>query len=137
MAQRGALYNRVVVDGKTVDDGSAPRPHAVAEITDASSPIRATGPYGRVTRFYASDLITTQAQADAAAASLLVTYASVGRSEPVKAIPDPAVQLGDVARVSTRDGDRYTARVDHITLPLTVRDGSMEVTPGMLPAGVI
>jgi hypothetical protein len=133
---RGAMYNRIVVDGKAADDTSAP-PHAVAEITAAGSPIRATGPYGRVTRFYTSDLLTTQAQADAAAASMLITYSSVGRSEPVKAVPDPAVQLGDVARVYTRDGDRYTARVDHLTLPLTPADGAMDLSLGMLPAGVV
>lgn len=135
-AQRGALFNRIVVDGKAPDDAT-PRPHAVAEITSASSPIRAAGPYGRVTRFYASDLVTSQAQADDAAASMLVRYASAGRTEPVRAVPDPSIQLGDVTRVLTQDGDRYTARVEHITLPLTARDGPMEVTPGMLPAGVV
>lgn len=135
-AQRGALFNVVVVDGKAPDDGSPP-PHAELAITDPASPIRATGPYGRVTRFFASDLITTGAQANDTALAILTSAASVGRSEKVKIVPNPAVELGDVARVYTRDGDVYTARVRAMTVPLTADDGPMEVTPGMLPAGVM
>lgn len=135
-ADRGAIYNTIVVTGRTPDDGS-PVPYAVAAVTDPGSPIRITGPYGRVPRFYASDLITTQAQAQAAADSQLVTYTSAGRSEPVKAVPDPSLQLGDVVRISTRDGDRYTARVTALTLPLTAQQGPMQVTASMTPAGVV
>lgn len=135
-ADRGALYNALVVTGRTPDDGSA-RPYAVASVDDPGSPIRVTGPYGRVPRFYASDLITTQAQAQATADAQLVTYTTAGRSEPLRAVPDPALELGDVVRISTRDGDRYTARVTALTLPLTAAQGAMQITAAMTPAGVI
>ena len=134
--QRGAMYNMVVVDGKA-PDGGGPPPHAVAEITDPASPIRVAGPYGRLPRFHSSDLITTQAQADEAAAAQLVGYASVGRSERVEAVPDPAVELGDVARVYTRDGDAHTGRVTSLVLPLTPDDAPMVAAVSMLPAGVM
>ena len=134
-AQRGAIYNVIVVDGRVADDGTA-GPHAVAQVTDAASPIRAAGPYGRVTRFYASDLITTQPQAQACADSMLVTYSTAGRVEGVDAVPDPALELGDVARVYTTDGDAYTGRITALTLPLTVDDGPMQVTIGYEPGGV-
>lgn len=130
---RGALYNVLVVDGRTPDNGAA-RPHAVAQITDAASPIRADGPYGRVVRFYESDLITTQQQADDAAAAMLVTYASAGRVESATAVPDPALQLGDVARIFTLDGRRFTGRITGLIVPLTVADAAMTVTIGTLPA---
>lgn len=132
--ERGALYNVLVVDGKTPDSGAA-RPHAVSQITDPASPIRADGPYGRVVRFYESDLITTQGQAQATADSLLVTYASAGRTEAATAVPDPALQLGDVARINTRDGQAFTGRITGLTLPLTAEQGAMAVTIGTLPAG--
>lgn len=134
-SERGAISNVVVADGKTPDGGGAP-PHAVAEITDPASPIRAGGPYGRVVRFHASDLITTQQQAADAAAAQLVGYASVGRSERVQAVPDPALELGDVARVYTRDGDAHTGRVTSIALPLTPDDAPMTLAVSMLPAAV-
>jgi Domain of unknown function (DUF5047) len=132
-ADRTALFNITVVDGKA-GDAVTPTPHAVAEITGAGSPIRVTGPFGRRPQFYASDLITTQAEADSTAAALLVANASVGRSERVEILPDPSIELGDVLQVFTRDGDVYTARVATLQLPLTA-SGSMSVGPSMLPGG--
>ena len=131
--ERGALYNVLVVDGKQPDNGAA-RPHAIAQITDPTSPIRADGPYGRVVRFYESDLITTQQQAQNSADSLLVGYASAGRVESATAVPDPALQLGDVARIYTKDGHAYTGRITGLALPLTAAGGAMTVTIGTLPA---
>jgi hypothetical protein len=135
-SQRGALANVSVVDGKTGDGGAA-APHAVAVITDPASPIRAAGPYGRVTRFYASDLITTQAQADEAAAAQLVSYATAGRTESATAVPDPSVELGDVVRIFTRDGKAFTGRVRTIDLPVTADNGAMGIGIATLPMGVI
>jgi hypothetical protein len=133
--ERGALFNVSVVDGKANDDGS-PGPHAVRQITSPSSPIRVGGPYGRVPRFYASDLITTQGQANDVAAANLVTYATAGRSEPVSTVPDPCILLGDVARVFTQDGKAFTGRITAIGLPLTPDEAPMTITVAMLPAGV-
>jgi hypothetical protein len=133
--ERGALANVAVVDGKTFDDNTA-APHAEASITSAGSPIRAAGPYGRVTRFYASDLITTQAQAQAVADANLTTYATAGRAEGFAAVPDPAVQLGDVARIYTRDGNAFTGRLIAIDLPLTPANAPMSGTIAMLPAAI-
>lgn len=135
-AQRGALFNRVVVDGKIADNGAA-APRAIADLTDAASPIRVGGPYGVVTRFYASDMIVTQAQAQATADAMLVEYSTGGRVEKVTAVPDPALQLGDVGRVFTRDGDAFTGRVTTITLPLTAGDGPMAVALAVPPGAPV
>lgn len=133
-AQRGALYNRIVVDGKVTDTGAA-APRAVADLTDPASPIRVGGPYGVVTRFYASDLITTQGQAQATADAMLVSYSTAGRVEKVTAVPDPAIELGDIGKIYTRDGDTYTGRVTALTLPLTIRDGPMALSVSVAPGG--
>src|SRR5262249_52974826 len=117
-------------------DGS-PGPHAVAQITSPASPIRVDGPYGRVPQFYSSDLITTQGQAEATAAANLVNYAMAGRSEPVAVVPDPALQLGDVAQLMTKDGCMCPGRISKLSLPLTPGDAPMDVTCACLPAGVI
>jgi hypothetical protein len=130
--ERGALYNVSVVDGKTGDDGAA-GPHAEASVTDPASPIRAAGPYGRVTRFYASDLIETTPQAQATADNRLITYATAGRSETVTAVPDPSVQLGDVVTVYTRDGDKFTGRVLTLDVPLTPDDAPMSIGIAVTP----
>lgn len=134
-AQRGAIYNTVVVDGKTLDSGAA-GPHAIAQITDAASPIRATGPYGRVVRFYASDLITTQPQAQTTADTLLQTWSVAGRVEQVTCVPDPSLELGDIVRVYTADGDSHIGRLTAMGVPLTVKSDTMSMTIGVEPGGV-
>lgn len=134
-SDRGALYNIAVVDGKTNDDGS-PGPHAVAQVTSPASPIRVDGPYGRIPQFYSSDLIVTRDQAQATADTNLISYATAGRTEPVTIVPDPALELGDVCRVYTKDGFMCTGRIQKLTLPLTPGDAPMDVTVACLPAGV-
>jgi hypothetical protein len=132
-AQRGALFNVIVVDGKAPDDGTA-GPHSLKEITDPTHPLYAAGPYGRVTRFYASDLITTQGQADATAANMLQTFSTMGRAEQCTCVPDPSAELGDVAKLYTRDGDAFIGRINAIELPLTPDDAPMSVAMTMTPA---
>ncbi|MEV6969990.1 DUF5047 domain-containing protein [Hamadaea sp. NPDC051192] len=131
-ADRDRQYNALVVTGATPDDGTA-APYAVAEITDPASPIRVSGPFGRKPRFFQSDLITTGAQATATATNLLGRYTLFGRAEAVDAVPDPRVQLGDVARIYTADGDAYLGRITALTLPLTGAQGAMNATASTLP----
>lgn len=126
-ASRDRLYNAVIVNGKTPTDNKARQPYGRAEITLASSPIRVSGPYGRKPRFYTSEMLTTDAQCQATALSLLPQVSSVSRSEPVICIPDPSVELGDVVQVKT-GGSWFTGRVTSIVLPLTADQGAMTLT---------
>lgn len=129
--ERSTLYNAVVVNGKTSGTGE-PAPFGVAEITDPTSPIRVDGPYGRRPRFYASELLTDNAQCLAAAHTMLTAASSVSRSEPIQASPDPALELGDVVQVAT-GGSSFTGRVTGLALPLTA-SGPMTVTLASQPA---
>jgi hypothetical protein len=125
--ERGRIYNTVVVTGNASDSLDGFTPFAVALITDPASPIRPDGPYGSVPRFYSSDLITAETQASQTAKNMLVTYSTVGRSEDVTCVPNPALELGDVVRVTTA-GRSFTGRVTAITLPLTAEGGAMGLT---------
>lgn len=131
-AERGRLYNAMVVNGKTPTNGGT-GPYALATITDALSPIRDGGPYGRVTRFYSSDLITTASQATATAKQMLRRFSSVGRAEQISMLPNPAIEIGDVAIVYTQDGDQFIGRVSALSLPLTASDGAMTLTVTTVP----
>lgn len=127
--QRDRLYNAVVVTGKAREDGK-PGPYAVAETL--TGPLRTTGPYGPVPRFYASDVITTTQQARDAAVTMLARYSSIGRMDTVECVPNPAVELGDVARLTTAAAS-FTGRITGLSLPLTATQGAMTVQVSTQP----
>lgn len=129
---RERLYNAVSVTGKTPEAAGATPPWAVAEVTDPTSPIRVDGPYGRRPRFYTSDLLTTAEQCQDTANALLATVSGRSRSETIQAVPDPSLELGDVAEVIT-SGDPWIGRVTAIRLPL-LATGPMDVTISTTPA---
>jgi hypothetical protein len=128
---RERLYNAVVATGKAPDEGG-PVPYAVAEITDPASPIRVSGPYGRRPRFYASDMLVTTQMCQDTANNMLTPASTVSRSEPIDAVPNPALELGDIAAVTT-NGGRWLGRVTSIVLPLAAT-GAMNVTLTSAPA---
>jgi hypothetical protein len=129
---RGRLYNAVVVTGKQAEDSTEVQPFGWAEIRDINSPIRVLGPFGRRPRFYASDLLTTAAQCTATAKTMLADVSRVSRSEPVTAVPDYALEPGDVVQIRT-SGTRFTGRVQSIELPLTATAGPMTLTVSTVP----
>lgn len=73
----------------------------------------------KIPYFYATSLITTQAQADAVAAALLPQVTRGQYGVVVKAIPDPRQQVGDVIQVvrgKSKINDVFT--VVQLTMPL-------------------
>jgi hypothetical protein len=123
---RDRLYNAVVATGKADGDNAAP--YGTAEITRADNPLNVSGPFGRRPRFYASELLTSSEQCRLAAAAILPAAAATSRTEPITAIPDPALELGDIAQVHTPAGGVFLGRVSGITMPLTATGGAMTVT---------
>lgn len=108
--------NLVVVRGET-QDGTAPV-QAVAMDTEPSSPTYAgtgpgTSPYGRVTHFYSSPLITTMAQAVSAANAVLAANIGAGATYTVTLPYDPTLSAGDVITLA---GTIYV--VDAVSLDL-------------------
>lgn len=97
---------------------------AVARWT--SGPLSADGPLGEVVREWSSPLITTAAQAEASARTMLESGVRPASVLPVTCASDPRVELDDPAEV-VRDGVRTWGRVVGVDLPLTVADGDMRV----------
>jgi hypothetical protein len=107
----------VVVARGEAQDGTPPV-QAVAIDSDPSSPTYAgtgpgTSPYGRSTMFYASPLLLTVAQAQAAANTLLAQNAGAGATYTLVRPYDPTITAGDVV---TLEGNARA--VDAITLNL-------------------
>lgn len=100
-------YNGAVVDGEGT--GAATPVHAEAWDTDPASPTYHLGPYGKVPVFLRSNLITTQAQADTAAAALLRRKAGATEQITFTSLPHPAHDAGDLVRVT-----RSTVKVDEL-----------------------
>lgn len=109
--------NVIVVRGEP-QDGSPPV-QSVAMDTDPSSPTYAgtgpgTSPYGRVTYYFSSPLIENQAQADAAAATILAANIGAGATYSLVRPYDPTVDAGDVLSVEGKN-----IAVDSVTLDIS------------------
>lgn len=91
-----------------------------------SGPMSATGPMGPVVKFWSSPLLTTSAQAQASARTMLRNSLWPRRVIPVEMVPDPRIDLDDPAEV-IRDGIRDWGYVSAYDLPLTVADGPMRL----------
>ena len=116
--------NVVVVRGEP-QDGTAPV-QAIAMDEDPSSPTYAgtgpgTSPYGRVTRYFSSPLISTEPQALSAAQTILAGLVGAGATYTLVRPYDPTVDAGDVVNV----GGEPMA-VDAITVNLA-GDTSLQV----------
>ena len=118
-------YNGVIVTGEGPDLDVPVR----GEAWDRSpaSPTYYLGPFGRVPLFYASSLITTTAQASAAAASLMAGL--VGRVEQLawSHVVHPGLKPLDVVLVEDAAGGLTPYVLDALTIPLTV-DGAAGAT---------
>lgn len=120
-ALRDDLFNAVVARGEDTDGNPV---QAVVTDGNFASPTCYYGPFGRRPRFYSSPLLTTAAQAQSAAATMLARELRRTTSVVVDAPPDPRVQLLDTARVVDADGRDTLGLVTDITLPLTAGAGA-------------
>lgn len=117
---RDQVYNAVVAQG-TLSDGGLVRGVAY----DLNGPKRSGGPFNElpVPLFFDSPLITSQAQATAAAASRLTKLKRTTSQEfSVEMVPHPALQVGD--RI-TIDGVAYV--IEASSLPLTAGGGEQKM----------
>lgn len=90
------VYNEVV--GSFEDKNGNPL-YATAQVTDG--PLSIDGPYGTNTRYYSSDLVTTQQQANRAVQAVLDQ--SIGSQQydvQVQCHVNPLVEIGDVVELS-------------------------------------
>jgi hypothetical protein len=110
-------FNDVIASGNSTSNTTPPTGRA--QDIDPASPTYIGGQYGDVVEFYTSDLITTSAQALAAAQGML--YRSIGLAEQIQfdALVNPAHDGGDVIRITrARSGVDDTYVIDSLTVPL-------------------
>lgn len=129
---RDAVYNAVVARGEAATDAAPVQ--GIAYETTASSPTRWGGPFGWVPAFYSSPVITTQAQANAAAATRLQTYLT-GRDRvvTVECVPNPAAEPGRTVVTVTTPRESFTGRLVTMDLPLTANGGAAKITIRVAP----
>lgn len=115
---RQSTFNRVIATGENTGEGAPAR--GIATDDNASSPTYYYGPFGRVPRFYASPFLTTDAQAEDAAAAILARELGTTQQVSFGAIVNPALEPGDVARITrARSGIDEDHVIDALTIPLS------------------
>lgn len=114
---RDGVYNAVVAQGTAADGGLV---RSVAY--DLNGPKRSGGPFNElpVPQYFDSPLITTQAQAAAAAATRMARIKrTTGIMMDVEMVPHPALETGDRVTLDGVDGI-----VEQLKLPLTAAGGA-------------
>lgn len=120
---REKVYNGVVASGEAADTVAPPR--AVAVDNNPDSPTYWEGPFGKVPRFFVSPFLTTVAQAQSAAGSILRKSLGLPYSVDFSLVPNPALEPYDAVQVvypqrsRLQSYHRETHVLEKITIPLT------------------
>jgi hypothetical protein len=105
LTSSGAVNVVVVIgEGGAIGSGGAAAATPVkakAQVTDTTSPIYPSGPFGRRPKIVNDPTITTVAQAQAAANALLLASAGSGEVLGFKAAPHPAHDASDVVQLTS------------------------------------
>ena len=112
---RGPTYNSAVVEG-TATDGTV-TVWSVARDTSGGVTSYGGG-FGKKPRFLRSRLITTQAQADAAAAALRDRIIGRAWSVDTEGLPRPDLEYGDALRIEVEPGRFQTHGLQAYPIPL-------------------
>ncbi|MYR93387.1 MULTISPECIES: DUF5047 domain-containing protein [unclassified Streptomyces] len=124
-SSRQRVYNAVYAIGTDPATGAQ---RAIGSAAKTTGPLAVTGPNGWVSRWYSSPLLLNNAQAQAAANTLLARGTLYTRTEAVTAVPDPALMLNDTVEVVSDGAGTFKGLVASITLPLTASGGPMTLT---------
>lgn len=95
---RTNAYNKVIAFSTNASTGAQYRGEATDD--DPESPTFYDGPFGRKPRFYSSEFIASNAQAQSAASAILASNLGVAKSVDFSAVPDPRLECSDVVRVT-------------------------------------
>lgn len=115
---RGDAYNRVIATGENTSNGTVAR--GVWTDTDTASSTFYSGGFGHKPRFLSSPYIVSDAQALTAATAIGTAQKGVARSLSFTAIPNPALEPGDVITVRrTAMGLNELHLIDALTFDLS------------------
>lgn len=111
-------YNGVVLTAQAAGSDSPPIRSVVWD-NEPSSPTYHLGPYGEVPMFVTNSTVTTQADADSAAAAALNQVLGFTSSLSVVVMVNPALDANDVVQfIRQRSGVNAKYTVDALTIPL-------------------
>jgi Domain of unknown function (DUF5047) len=113
---RSSVRNGVVVRGQA--DAETEPFYALATYDDPNAPTRWGGPFGRVAMISESTTITSQAQANAAARSLLNLRLGLQRTLTLQSLPNPALEPGDIIQLVFADGRTEQQTVNSTNIQL-------------------
>jgi hypothetical protein len=119
---REGTFNRVIATGENTGETAPAR--GVATDDNPLSPTYYFGPFGKVPNFYPSPFITTDAQAEAAAQSILDREIGTTESVGFGALVLPHLEPGDTATITReRSGIDEDHVIDSLTIPLSASEG--------------
>ncbi|MET9550529.1 DUF5047 domain-containing protein [Streptomyces sp. NPDC006627] len=112
-----AVYNGVLARGENASDNAPPVAALVVD-DDTGSPTYWGGPFGRRPKFYSSSTLTTVNACTQAASLELAKAKAPNASGDISSLPNPALEPGDVLRVTHPDGTRELHQVASFSVPL-------------------
>ncbi|MFJ3948973.1 DUF5047 domain-containing protein [Streptomyces libani] len=111
------VYNGVLARGENSESDSGPVSALVTD-DDTSSPTYWGGPFGHRPRFISSSTLTTTGACQAAATYELASARRPNATADLSALPNPALEPGDVIRAVYRDGSRELHQIQSLTVSL-------------------
>lgn len=115
------VYNGVLARGEASDTATAPVEYLATD-SDTGSPTYWGGPFGRRPTTYSSATLTT-VNACTAAANLKLREAKAPNAKgDLSTLPNPALEPGDVIRISHPDGIKELHQIASFTVPLDSGD---------------
>lgn len=111
------VYNGVLARGENASDGIPPVSYLAVD-NDPGSPTYWSGPYGRRPLFYSSPTLTTAGACKMAAELKLAEAKAPNASGDISSLPNPALEPGDVIRVTHEDETRELHQVASFSVPL-------------------
>jgi hypothetical protein len=112
-----AVHNGVLARGENATDGIPPVSYLAVD-DDPTSPTYWSGPYGRRPTFVSSSAYTSTSACAQAANAELAKRRAPNASGDISSLPNPALETGDVLRVTHEDGTRELHQAAAFTVPL-------------------
>jgi hypothetical protein len=111
------VFNGVLASGENTE-ANLPPVSALVVDADPTSPTYWSGPFGHRPTFYSSATLTTTLACTNAATLMLRAAVAPNASANISALPNPALEPGDVIRVVYPDGTRELHQAQAFPVPL-------------------
>lgn len=111
------VHNAVLARGENTSDNVPPVSYLAID-DDPGSPTYWGGPYGHRPAFYSSSTLTTVSACRMAAELKLAEAMAPNASGDISSLPNPALEPGDVIRVTHPDGSRELHQIASFSVPI-------------------